>query len=317
VELNETSQAGCQYFVKRKQRFCKLMATDGSEYCSQHQPAALSAERARVQAEIEAKATGVKEAPKSELNRISATQTRMVNPFARQSERELVLPDWTEVFEDPRKPLLVDIGCARGACLQHLAAREPHWNFVGIEIREVLIDEALAEVKRGQASGKLMRNIHYIAMNCMEEEAFKSLLASWLPFSTEQGGPVAAICVQFPDPWSKSSRQRRRIIGPALCSALQGSDAVRPGCWVYVSSDVPDVVRDGAAVLSEHNFECCGDVSAVGAQLQAWNPEKPTVDADGLLECNPLGRDAPSEREIVCELKWRKVYRVLLVKGTR
>ena len=49
------------------------------------------------------------------------------------------------VFEDPTKPLLMDFGCARGACVMHLAKSEPEWNFLGIETRETLVTEALQE----------------------------------------------------------------------------------------------------------------------------------------------------------------------------
>ena len=41
----------------------------------------------------------------------------------------------------------------------------------------------------------------------------------------------------------------------------------------------------------------------------------PAILNQDLLTCNPLGPNAPSEREIVCELKWRTVYRVMMVKS--
>ena len=49
-------------------------------------------------------------------------------------------------------------------------------------------------------------NLHYLAMNCMDKEVFGPFLDSLKAHSKGGEGLVAAVCVQFPDPWSKSSR---------------------------------------------------------------------------------------------------------------
>ncbi len=95
------------------------------------------------------------------------------------------------------------------------------------------------------------------------------------------------------------------------------------GAFVYVSSDVPDCVAQASVELSAVNFRWYRGGSIVGGGCadggegapafarEAWEP---AVDADGLLLASPLGVDAPSEREAVCEQLWRKVYRILFVK---
>jgi len=89
---------------------------------------------------------------------------------------------------------------------------------------------------------------------------------------------------------------------------------MRPGAWVYVSSDVPDMVASGTEALNVAGFEAWKNGTKESVGLERWLLAPPTVSEDGLLSANPLGTEAPSEREIVCELKWRKVYRVLMVK---
>ena len=325
--VDEDKAKRCGYYVKRKKRHCALMATDGSLYCSQHQEGALERERARcvipkLASEVSKGASEEGSGPHT--HRISATQNRMVNPFAKGGDEEEMepLPDWSQVFDDPNLPLLIDIGCARGGCLVHLSNREASkWNFLGLETRGSLVKEALGDIaaareKTASTGGTVVRNLHYMQMNVMDSERFEAFLASLLPYSLPHGGGpvVAGITIQFPDPWSKSSRQRRRLIGPVVCGALQRSVAVRSGAWVYISSDVPDMVASGSEALSEAGFETWknGETRSVG--LGRWLDEPPTAGEDGLLGANPLGAEAPSEREIVCELKWRKVYRVLMVK---
>ena len=123
------------------------------------------------------------------------------------------------------------------------------------------------------------------------------------------------------------------------------------GCWVYVSSDVPDCVAQAAEELTAtgrfrwHNRNAFDnddddeDVAATEGEgvvpLDLWRklklaaakagnggaaatttstPVLPEVGSDGLLLANPLGTSAPSERELVCENLWRKVYRALFIK---
>jgi len=152
VEASKQNQ--CHYYIKRKKRNCLMMATDGSDFCSQHQPDALAKEQAR--SITEQGRLGIKSfASKGEANgagvtketsassggsaRISATQTRMVNPFSRtqwvaegtEGEADWI-PNWQDVFDDLSKPLLLDLGCARGGAVMKLAETEPGWNFLGI-----------------------------------------------------------------------------------------------------------------------------------------------------------------------------------------
>eukprot|EP00658_Telonema_sp_P-2_P025046 TRINITY_DN20086_c0_g1_i2.p1 TRINITY_DN20086_c0_g1~~TRINITY_DN20086_c0_g1_i2.p1 ORF type:complete len:656 (+),score=135.09 TRINITY_DN20086_c0_g1_i2:329-2296(+) len=292
VDQSSTQALGCQFWIRRGARTCKLMAADGSRYCSQHQPAALEKERQKSkQADLRHKQGQPPRKHKSALPRVSATQSRMANPFSRStlsenSSHASSFPNWTQVFANPTLPVMLDIGSARGGCMASLSAEEPGWNFIGLEIRSVLVTEALAQHKKNRP------NLHYLAMNCMDEPEFAAFLDSFC------NGAVAAVCVQFPDPWTKSSRQRRRIVNSSLCSALASSAAVRDGCWVYVSSDVPDVVRSAAEALGSQGFEWCKTLEGNTTPLSSWRLDTPKVTPDGLLSQNPLGTGSPSEREL-------------------
>jgi len=94
---------------------------------------------------------------------------------------------------------------------------------------------------------------------------------------------------------------------------------VRRGCWLYLSSDVPDMVAAGTEQMTAVGFESWGKSEATTAAalpLACWEKQGalPQVDNEGLLGASPLGNEAPSEREIVCQLKWRKVYRIAMIK---
>ena len=95
----------------------------------------------------------------------------MANPLAEQYQAPAARPDWEAVFTNSKRPLVVDIGCARGRWLQQLAPEQPDWNFCGLEIYEPLV------VAANEATRDL-GNLHYVACNAavsMDSLDFESL----------------------------------------------------------------------------------------------------------------------------------------------
>ncbi len=78
-----------------------------------------------------------------------------VNPLS-PYYRQVPKPFEMSSFADPSKPLLLDIGCARGRFLLRMAEAEPSWNYLGVEIREPLVEE---ENRLADAAG--LDNLHY------------------------------------------------------------------------------------------------------------------------------------------------------------
>ena len=62
-----------------------------------------------------------------------------VNPLSEFYQSPVSLPEKEIIFEDPKSPLHIDLGCARGKFLIDLASKYPMWNFLGLEIREPLV----------------------------------------------------------------------------------------------------------------------------------------------------------------------------------
>src|SRR5258708_18667078 len=108
-----------------------------------------------------------------------------LSPFYRQSPKPV---DIAEAFADPELLLHLDIGCARGRFILRMATAEPNWNFLGIEIREPLVDEA-----NRIASETNLTNLHYIFCNAM---LWLDKLLSGIPL-----GRLQMVTIQFPDPW--------------------------------------------------------------------------------------------------------------------
>lgn len=146
-----------------------------------------------------------------------------VNPFSpyyRQSPEPINL---SEIFADPALPLHLDIGCARGRFILRMSEVEPRWNYLGIEIREPLVDEAnrlAAEADR--------TNLKYIFCNAML--ALEDLLAR-VP-----GELLQMVTIQFPDPWFKKRHAKRRMVNAELVETVVKKLAV--GGRMFIQTDI-------------------------------------------------------------------------------
>lgn len=149
-----------------------------------------------------------------------------LSPFYRQAPKPV---DTAAVFADPDQPLHLDIGCARGRFILRMAEAEPQWNFLGVEIREPLVDEAnrIAE-EHG------LKNLHYAFCNAM----------LWLDRLIEDipAGVLQMVTIQFPDPWFKKKHAKRRMVNSELVETVV--DKLAPGGRIFLQTDIEFLAKD-------------------------------------------------------------------------
>lgn len=198
-----------------------------------------------------------------------------VNPLSNKYQTPVSPPDLQKVYADLDKPLHLDIGCGWGRFLLTMAPLEPNWNFLGLEIREPLVEEA--NQKRDEVG---LNNLHYLF--CNVNNSLSPLLSS-LP-----AGVLQRVTIQFPDPWFKKRHQKRRVVQPELVEELARYVAV--GGVVFIQSDIQQVAVEMRDRFSSHSaFERLG--------------------GDDWLEANPL--PVPTEREMATISHGEPVYRAL------
>lgn len=146
-----------------------------------------------------------------------------VNPLSPYYLQDLDPVDLSAIFADPAKPLHLDIGCARGRFILRMAEAETAWNFLGIEIREPLVEEAnrLAEDAK-------LNNLHYVFCNAMLR--LRQLLRD-VP-----DGVLQVVTIQFPDPWFKKRHAKRRMVNAELVATVV--DKLAPGGKIFVQTDI-------------------------------------------------------------------------------
>lgn len=201
-----------------------------------------------------------------------------VNPLSQKYQRPLDLPNWEKVYADPRQPLHLDIGCGRGQFALQMAQTQPVWNFLGLEIREPLVVQAL----EGRDVLGLM-NLHYLF--CNVSHSLEPLLASLPPKILQR------VTIQFPDPWFKKRHQKRRVVQTETVDILATHLAV--GGTVLLQSDVEQVAIEMVERFAAHPaFE--------RSPSELW------------LATNPL--PVPTERESSTVQRGEPVYRTLFVR---
>lgn len=141
-------------------------------------------------------------------------------PYYRQAPKPIKID---EMFADASRPMLLDIGCARGRFLLRMAEAQPDWNYLGVEIREPLVDEANRLAEEAGLS-----NVRYSFCNAM---LWLERLVAELPEMRLQ-----LVTIQFPDPWFKKKHAKRRMVNDEMVDTIAAH--LTPGGRVFVQTDI-------------------------------------------------------------------------------
>lgn len=201
-----------------------------------------------------------------------------VNPLSSKFQQSISIPDWSQIYSNLSLPFHLDLGCARGRFLLQMAQKNPQWNYLGVEIREVLVTEA------NHIRDELhLTNLHYLYGNI--NHSLKNLLTSLPPDSLQ------LVSIQFPDPWFKKKHHKRRVIQPEIVEIL--AQFLPLNGQIFLQSDIQELAQEMLDRFLENNN---------------FKPLKPEI----WLEENPL--EVMTEREIATINKQEPIYRSLLIR---
>ena len=164
-----------------------------------------------------------------------------VNPLSKNFDEIEKIPSLIEMFDDSKLNLHLDIGCAAGEYLFDLALENTNWNYLGIEIRERLVNTAKLKVR-----DKEIKNLFFLfgnAYNILNKNHNKFLINN-----------LKSISFNFPDPWFKKRHHKRRVIQPEFINIL--SNLMKKGSIIYIKTDVMDLFEYmDCTISSNFNFE--------------------------------------------------------------
>lgn len=154
-----------------------------------------------------------------------------VNPLGKKYQEAIAVPNWQEIYSDFSLPLSLDIGCGKGEYILKMAQLKPDWNWLGLEIREPLVDRAIAIQNTLKQNELELKNLHYLFCNV------NACLTQILPANS-----VSQVSIQFPDPWFKRRQHKRRTVQPQLVTDL--AKILVPNAQVLLQSDIHAVAKE-------------------------------------------------------------------------
>ena len=158
-------------------------------------------------------------------------------------------------------------------------------NFLGIDIRKPVIAECLARQER---AGLTKRNVHFVASNAnIDLPRFLSDIA--------KTSHAQMICVHHPDPQFKLRHKKRCVVNPSMVQ--QVASGVNTGCFIYLQSDLHDVLQDMADVFNAHP----AFVKAPGFNIST-------------SDSNPIIHKVKTEREIASAALGRSIYKMMFIR---
>lgn len=296
----------CAQYIARRRRFCASRAADGCDgYCSLHavglgkalsRPAAGTTALGAADASERTAAAAEKNASESVHRRkktnVHRRMKKLTNPMALHHRTAARSPVWSDVYDDLDRPLLIDVGCAKGRFLMRAATtdaerfeaslskergetktRSKRHNLLGLEIYAPIVEEALRwtatnalRQRRDESSDRdddrtegndetTTRRMSSSGLNLhfVACNANVTLTRDWL-------GPVLAkrlsyVTILFPDPWSRARHAARRVVTPAFVRAL--ADVCAEGTRVYCCSDVKPLAREMQTTFLSGAAEGC------------------------------------------------------------
>ena len=149
-----------------------------------------------------------------------------VNPLSINFNQIERIPSLSEMFADSKLNLHLDIGCAAGEFLFDLALVNTSWNYLGIEIREKLVNNAKLKVIERE-----IKNLYFVfgnAYNILNDSQSKFIIKN-----------LKSISFYFPDPWFKKRHYKRRVIQPEFINLL--SNKLQKGSLIFIKTDVKDL----------------------------------------------------------------------------
>jgi tRNA (guanine-N7-)-methyltransferase len=137
-----------------------------------------------------------------------------------------------ELFPNPGRRLILEIGFGMGAATAELAAAMPDVNFLGVEVYKPGVGKLLSLIE-----AKGLQNVRII-----HDDAIL-VLERMIPEASLDG-----IHLFFPDPWPKSRHHKRRIVRPALTRMM--SARLIPGGYLYMVTDWEEYALAAMDVLA-------------------------------------------------------------------
>lgn len=117
------------------------------------------------------------------------------------NEPQKQMGHWRELFDDPEKPLYVELGCGKGGFISQAAPAHPEINFIAMDIKNEMLVLAKRKLEAAYTEkGEEPDNIRIAIQN------IERLELAW-----NEQDRAERIYINFCNPWPKTKHKKRRL----------------------------------------------------------------------------------------------------------
>ena len=109
---------------------------------------------------------------------------------------------WRELFDEPDKPLYVELGCGKGGFISQAAPAHPEVNFIAMDIKNEMLVLAKRKLEAAyKEKGEIPDGNVRIAIQNIER----------LELAWDENDSADRIYINFCNPWPKGKHKKRRL----------------------------------------------------------------------------------------------------------
>lgn len=157
--------------------------------------------------------------------------TQIVDAQTRSVDRQ-----WSENSFEKEQETVVEIGCGRGEYCIDLARRNPHKNYVGVDLKS---DRLFIGAQKAMVEG--LTNVMFVRIRV-------EYLASFL-----EAHSLSEAWITFPDPYNRKESGRKRLTAGSFLDVYK--KIVKPGALLHLKTDDPTLYEFSLESLKEKGAE--------------------------------------------------------------
>lgn len=150
--------------------------------------------------------------------------------------------DWKSFFKN-HKPLMLEIGCGKGSFVSRMAIKNPHINFIAVDIKVDMLGVAQRNIAAlFSRANKVVDNIALVKYNA---EAIENIIAP--------EDNIQRIYINFCNPWPKPKHKKRRLTYPKKLRKYR--DFLPDNREIHFKTDDDGLFEESLGYFAREGFE--------------------------------------------------------------
>lgn len=150
---------------------------------------------------------------------------------------------WRTFFENPDKPLHIELGCGKGQFVSQMGIDNPEVNYIAIDMVDAMLGLAKRNVEELYENNK--RDIDNLALTRFDIERILLILS--------KDDMIDQIHINFCNPWPKGKHRKKRLTHTRQLQKYK--EFLKSGALIYFKTDDDGLFESSLGYFEESGFE--------------------------------------------------------------